>query len=204
MSSSTGINAFTLLTDTIYSYKKHEDESNKWRDSPFKDIRSLQSNNVGGVGETMIQHICDTLNISATINGTKTKQVGGGDGDGIILEKSVEIKTAVEGSTSTSYQHELGEKPWNANYIMFIDISPDCFYLTIFKNFSEEFYKSGNKCHPYFPTKSVTWRKGVGAFKLDTTKKINETNIESTHTFKVSNGVEIGEDLKAFIISKLE
>jgi hypothetical protein len=54
-------------------------------------------------------------------------------------------------------------------------------YITIFKNFSEEFYKKSGlnnkyKCVPYFPTKSITWRKRKGAFKLDTSININEKN----------------------------
>jgi hypothetical protein len=36
----------------------------------------------------------------------------------------VEIKTAHQGSTSSSFQHELGEVPWNGGeYMIFIDIS---------------------------------------------------------------------------------
>ena len=63
-------------------------------------------------------------------------------------------------------------------------------YLTIFKKFDEEFYKSGLKCFPYFPTRKITWRKQSVAFKLDTTEKIND-NIDLN-------------DLKAFILSKIE
>ena len=54
-------------------------------------------------------------------------------------------------------------------------------YITIFPNFTEEFYKksgidSSIKCSPYFPTRSVTWRKLKGAFKLCTSININEKN----------------------------
>lgn len=69
--------------------------------------------------------------------------------------------------------------------MMFIDVSPECIYLTIFKNFDEDFYKSGRKCKPFFPTKSITWRKGCGSFKLDTTIKINEDNIINKYTLKI-------------------
>ena len=106
------------------------------------------------------------------MDGSKTKKLGGGVGDELIINKSSEIKTSHRGSQSTNFQHELGETPWKSEFMIFIDVAPMCIYLTIFKNFDEEFYKSGAKCDPYFPTKSVTWRKGIGAFKLDTTLKI--------------------------------
>ena len=73
----------------------------------------------------------------------------------------------------------------------------------ILLNFDEEFYKSGAKCDPYFPTKSVTWRKGSGAFKLDTTVKINEENIIKGHTFRIDDNIDLNE-LKTFILLNIE
>lgn len=95
--------------------------------------------------------------------------------------KTCEIKTARLGSTGNSFQHELGEDPWKADYMIFFDIAPEKMYITIFENFTQEFYKksgidSTNKCIPYFPTKSITWRKQKGAFKLDTSININDKN----------------------------
>ena len=177
-----------------------ENKNNIWNDSIYKDIIKLQSNNVG---ETFIQKICSYCNINANINGLKTKALGGGCGDGFINNKSVEIKTSYRGCIYPTFQHELGETPWKAEIILFIDIAPDCIYITIFNNFTEEFYKSGNKCIPYFPSKSITWRKGSGAFKLDTTIKINEDNIINGYTFKITQDINILE-LKNFIISKIE
>ena len=110
----------------------------------------------------------------------------------------VEIKTAHQGSTSSSFQHELGEVPWHGGeYMIFIDISPDMMYLTIFKNFDEAIYKSGEKllC---FPTKSVTWRKQKGAFKLDTTVKINEQSVIDGQTIRISPATS-NDDIASFI-----
>lgn len=174
-----------------------------WRDSIYKDIVKLQSNNVGNVGETFIQMICNYCNINANIDGLKTKALGGGIGDGNINNKSIEIKTSYRGSITSTFQHELGETPWKAEIMLFIDISPDCIYITIFNNFTEELYKSGNKCIPYFPTKSITWRKKSGAFKLDTTIKINEDNIIKGYTFKITKDITVN-DIKKFILSKIE
>ena len=193
-----------LFIDLINKQKTKEEKKDIWKDSPYKDLVKLQSNNAGIVGEQYIHHICQKNGISSDVDGSKTKKIGGGKGgDGNVNGKSVEIKTAHQGSTSNNFQHELGEMPWNADYMLFIDIAPFCMYLTIMKNFSEEHYKSGSKCEPYFPSKQVTWRKGKGAFKLDTSVNINETNLEKGFTFKITektNINEIGEYIKSKII----
>jgi len=188
----------TILLDLICKQQNKEKKQNIWESSPYKDIVTLQSNNTGIVGEQFILETCLKSNVSACIDGNKTKQVGGGYGDGIINGKTVEIKTAHQGSTNSNFQHELGECPWKADYVIFIDISPTCFYLTIFKNFDEETYKGGKKCEPYFPTKQVTWRKGTGAFKLDTTVNINEKNIKRGYTMKITETTE-ATDVGKFI-----
>ena len=152
-----------------------------WEDSRWNYISKIENDDVGKAGEKVIQEFCTHSNVPAMIDGLTTKEIGGGIGDGTINGRSVEIKTARLGSGCSSFQHELGEVPWKAEYMLFLDVSPTTFYVTIFPNFSEEFYKkSGNdnslKCGPMFPTKSICWRKGAGAFKLDTTVKINEKN----------------------------
>lgn len=74
--------------------------------------------------------------IKSEIDGSKTKSTG--MGDGLIKGRSVEIKTARLGAfDSKTFQHELGENPWLSDYLIFLDISPNKFYLTIFPNFSE-------------------------------------------------------------------
>jgi hypothetical protein len=187
----------------INKQKQKEEITDIWKNSAYKDLVKLQSNNVGNVGETFIQNICDNCKIDSQVDGSKTKELYGGLGDGLILNKSIEIKTSHRGSTSPSFQHELGETPWKAEFMIFIDVAPMCIYLTIFKNFVETFYKSGAKCDPYFKSKSITWRKGTGAFKLDTTVKINEENILKGHTFRIDSKVCLNE-LKGFILSKIE
>jgi len=192
-----------IFTKNINIQKEKEKARDIWFDSEYKDIVNLQANNAGNVGEKFIQEICEKSNISASIDGSRTKKIGGGLGDGIILGKNIEIKTSHKGSNSSSFQHELGEKPWKSEFMIFIDVEPKNIYVTIFKNFDEEFYKSGNKCEPYFPSKSITWRKKSGAFKLDTTVKINEENISKGYTFKVTKDSTI-DDLKEFIVSNIK
>lgn len=197
------LNVNDIFIEMINIQRNKEIKNDIWNDSNYKDIVKLQSNNVGNVGETFIQIISNYCNIKADIDGLKTKASGGGVGDGIINNKSIEIKTSYRGSIFPTFQHELGENPWKSEIMLFIDIAPDCIYITIFNNFTEDFYKSGNKCIPYFPTKSITWRKGSGAFKLDTTIKINEENIINGYTFKITKDITVN-DLKIFILSKIK
>lgn len=190
--------AHNMLIRIIEEQKNKEDKKDIWKNSPYKDLVKLQSNNVGNVGEELINNICKTTGIDADCNGAKTKQIGGGEGDGVIMGIPVEIKTAHQGSSSSSFQHELGEVPWKGSkYMIFVDISPECIYITIFANFDENTYKSKEKL-PCFPTKAITWRKEKGAFKLDTTVKINEVNVEKGHTLKITSATS-NDTITAFI-----
>lgn len=191
-----------LATDLINKKYEEKEKRNIWSNSKWKNISNLENDDVGRVGEQIIGSICNSAEIESSIDGSKTKQVGGGEGDGIIKEKTVEIKTARLGSTNNSFQHELGEVPWKADFMVFLDISPRKMYITIFPNFTEEFYKksgedSSVKCEPYFPTKSITWRKKVGAFKFDTSIKINEKN---SNTFIINEEADVDySEFKAFV-----
>jgi len=174
-----------LATDIIN--QKHQLKQNRdiWVGSQWKCVNELTNDDVGGVGEEIINMYCKMVGIDSNINGIKTKKIGGGNGDGTIKGKTCEVKCARMGSDGSSFQHELGEVPWNSEFMIFVDISPTQLFITIFPNFTQEFYKisgtdSSNKCNPYFPTKSITWRKQMGNFKLDTTLKINKT---SKYTF---------------------
>lgn len=176
-------NLFLLDAIAIIN-KKLEEKKNIWENCEWGNISKLEKNDVGVVGENIINSHCKNAGIDANIDGTKTKEKGGGSGDGTIKGYTVEIKTACIGTDKkgkeTTFQHDFNGKPWKADYIIFLDISPEKMYVIIFKNWSREFWKKSGrdskiKCGPYFPTKSVTWRyKFTGNFKLDTTVKINE------------------------------
>ena len=186
----------SLFIGLIDAQKKKEEKIDIWKDSKYKNLVKLQSNNAGIVGEIFVKKLCDNCGILAQVDGAKTKKSGGGNGDGYILNRTVEIKTAHQGSTTSSFQHELGENPWSAEFMIFVDISPICIYLTIFDNYNEISYKSETKCIPLFPTKKITQRKKIGAYKLDTSVSINEINVKKKLTLKID------EDTDIFIIKK--
>lgn len=171
-------NVASNIIEQIFEKKR---KRNIWENSKWSHIAELENDDVGKAGEKIIHQFCIHANVPADIDGLKTKEQGGGRGDGIINDKTVEIKTARLSSSGSSFQHELGENPWTADFMIFLDIAPEKMYITIFPNFIEEFYKksgcnSNVKCSPYFPTKSICWRKQKGAFKLDTTLDINNKN----------------------------
>lgn len=139
------------------------------------------------MGEEFICQLCNDVEIPCSIDGTKLK--GKNKGDGVINGRSVEVKTSRQTSSGSNFQHELGENPWDTEFMIFLDVSPTKLYITIFPNFSEEFYKESGqdntkKCEPYFPSRSITWRKQTGNFKLDTTVQLNENN---KYTFIINN-----------------
>ena len=49
----------------VAEQKAKEEEKNIWADSDWKDIATLESNNVGIVGEQFIQRVCDGAGIEA-------------------------------------------------------------------------------------------------------------------------------------------
>jgi len=179
--------------DNQYEEKQKRDI---WKNSEWKHIADLENDDVGKVGEKMINDLCVNAGIPSNIDGSKTKDQKGGDigdgkgeGDGSINGKSVEVKTARWGSSGDSFQHELGETPWGSEYVLFLDVAPDKLYLTLYGNWKEEFYKESGrdskvKCIPYFPSLSICWRKQKGAFKLTTTTKIIK---ENKYTFVIDD-----------------
>jgi len=175
--------------------EKEKDYNLMWKNSEYKLLLSMKPNNIGLIGEKFIEHVCKVNKIDVQITGSTVKNAEIGD---LIKTKTIEIKTALQGSTSPSFQHELGETPWLAEYILFIDISPDSIYLTIFKNFEKDHYMNKKRCDPFFPSKTVTRRKNVGAFKLDTTLKINQSNILNGHTMKFTDNTSF-EEIGKFI-----
>lgn len=187
-----------IFINITKKYKEKEDKITMWDNSDFKPFTTLTSNNRGYVGEDLVNELCSICNVSSNICGTSFKGFGK---DGDINEKSIEIKTAYLGNCG-SFQHELGEEPWKSNYMIFIDVAPNTIFLTIFKNFDEKKYKGDEKLSPYFPTKSITWRKNKGAFKLDTNIKINNECVKNGYSIKITDITN--DELKNFFMNSIK
>lgn len=184
-----------MLRNIVKKFITLQDERNIWKNSQFEGIDRLKIDYVGKIGEQYLHQLLSKLNISNDINGLKNRKVGGGKGDGLINNKYVEIKTARLG-IGNSFQHELGENPWNADFMLFLDISPNDIYLTILPNLTLEEYEMGCK-YSSFPTKKITKRKNKGNFKFDTT--INLLKKNKTNTIIISKKED--EEIKDFIYS---
>ncbi len=63
-----------ILLNIIQQQKQKEDNNDIWKNSPYKDLVKLQSNNIGIVGELLVDNICRISNIDADCNGLKTKK----------------------------------------------------------------------------------------------------------------------------------
>lgn len=190
----------TLLSNIIEEQRCKEEKNDIWTKNFYRDITKLQSNNVGIVGEKLIQNICSHCNVKSHIDGTRMKTRGGGIGDGNIKDKTIEVKTADLGIRGT-FQHELGEHPWKSDYLMFVDIKPESFFLTILKNFTENHYKcKGSKCAPHFPNKTITRRKEQGNFKFDTSVKLNRKSSATIEITKTTTMSELGEFINTLIV----
>lgn len=172
-----------LFIDSIKKVNQKELSKNIWKNSPFKLFKELSIDGKGEVGEIFINEIFNHLNLKCEIMNKKSL---GKCFDALINNKKIEIKTSSLGFTQ-SFQHELGEKPWMADYMLFIDIGLDCIYITLFKNFSEYIYKNKKKLIPIFSNKCITWRKRKGAFKLDTSININELNCKKGYSVKLDS-----------------
>lgn len=172
----------------------------KWRYGIYKGIDGMKANTVGVTGERIVQLLCDRVGIAATIDGTKTRRRCGGCGDGTINGYTVEIKTARKGVSGT-YQHELGEHPWKADKLIFIDIDRDQCWLSIMSNFTKAYYLvHKRKATPYF-NKMITRRKEScpetsGAYRLTLTDSDLMGN--SMNTVRINQSMSDSE-LRTFI-----
>ena len=176
--------AFNIAAEVLANKdeaRKRRIASEGWKDSVFGCIQNFQPDDTGTAGEIIIQQLNQACNIKSDIDGKKTK--GKNAGDGTIYGKSCEIKACR--LANRHFQHELGLTPWMTEFMILVNIAPEKLYVTIFKNFTQEFYKEsgkskrGNaavKCAPAFPTRKITWRGGKGAFKLCTTPANNESS----------------------------
>ena len=184
------------LATIVDDLRKVQHQADIWEDSPYGPIKDLYPNNVGLVGERLLQHCLILTNIPGQIHG-----VPGGIGDGNIRGETVEVKTARQGNSGPVFQHELGCTPWLAKYMCFIDISPVGFYLTIFSNNSEPQYKVDRPIFSLFPSKKITHRSGGnGDFKFDTTVSLNNQNHTAGRALFVT-GQTTAEQVRAYIDS---
>jgi len=180
---------FGILNKLINEQYNKELKTSKWNNCKFYKLNTLKSNNVGIIGEQFLSECCKQNSIKSNIDGSKTKQKGGGYGDGIIKGKSIEIKMARLGVSNT-FQYELGEHPWKTDYIALIGTTPtNIIYLSLIKNFNENYYNSPRRrVTPYF-NRAITKRKeggeNAGNFKLTLSEQRCKDSVSSKYSIEI-------------------
>jgi hypothetical protein len=168
-----------------------QNSSNEWHSSTLESINDLKPDYAGKVGEHLIQQLC----VNGTIKCEYTEDKNSTDGtyDLKINDKKVEIKTARLG-VNASFQHET-LKTDGYDYILFVDITPDYFYITLLPRFDmkERHPIIGRKPHP---------RKGTSdVFKLDFGESNIKRSIVAGTSLKVDATVSM-ESVVSFLNAK--
>lgn len=152
-----------------------QNDSNEWHGSVLESINELKPDYAGKVGEHLIKRLCANGSIQCEYSEDKNSKDG--TYDAIVNNKKVEVKTARLG-VNGSFQHET-LKTDGYDYMLFIDITPNYYYLTIFPRFSmkERHPIIGRTPHP---------RKGTSdVFKLDFGESNIKRCIESGSAIKI-------------------
>ena len=162
-----------------------QNDSNQWHSSTLESINDLKPDYAGKVGEHFIQQLCATGVVQCEYD----EDVNSKDGtyDVKINAKKVEIKTARLG-VQGAFQHETLKKD-GYDYLLFIDITPNHFYITIIPRFdmTTRHPLIGRTPHP---------RKGTSdVFKFD----FGESNIERCIAAGVSMKVDVNTSMEAVV-----
>lgn len=160
-------------------YKIYETNDNKWKDSPLEILDKLKIDHSGKVGELLVEYYCKYGNINYIYSDKDNTQLY----DIIIKQKKVEIKTAKLGKHK-SFQHEKLHNN-GYDYMLFIDITPYYYYLTILPRFDLSIKSEliGRKAHLRKHTTNI--------FKLDFNEKNLTSLIDKGFSIKISKNTEI-------------
>ena len=125
----TPLNLFKKIIDDEY---KKQELHNNWTGSNYDIINLLKNEHSGKTGEKMVSQLCIHNNIDSKYD----EDINSKDGtyDIMIQNKKVEIKTARVG-LSGSFQHE-NLRNGGSDYYLFIDVTPQYYYLTIIPHFN--------------------------------------------------------------------
>lgn len=151
-----------------------------WAGSPFYTINQLKPDHSGKVGELFVKRLCDSLEVACDYNEDINDQ-DDGTYDVVLNGKRVEIKTARLGKQK-GFQHE-SLRADGCDYYLFLDITPDCFYITVCEKFDM------TKQHPVLGRKPHL-RKGTSdVYKLDFSEANLQKGIRHRITLQVTPDV---------------
>lgn len=123
---------FSVLLDESIKEAK-ERSTNVWEDSPFKPIADLTNDERGYWGEALLHKLISYYFPGIPLQWDKNANTSNVDGiyDMIINLLKTEVKTALEGSNTKSFQHEniYAKRVWDR--LVLIDVIPTGVYFTI-------------------------------------------------------------------------
>ena len=168
-----------------------QNDSNQWHGSTLESINDLKPDYAGKVGELFLKQLCAAGGVQCLYD----EDVNSKDGtyDAIVNGKKVEIKTARLG-VQGAFQHETLKKD-GYDYLLFIDITPNYFYITVLPRFDMTMKHPliGRTPHP---------RKGTSdVFKFDFAESNIERCIAAGVSMKVSADSSM-EAVMAFVTTK--
>lgn len=181
-----------LLRDIGEEIATRQSDSD-WVGSPFAAINHLKPDHSGKVGELFVKRMCDGLGVSCVYNEDINDQ-DDGTYDVLLNGKRVEIKTARLGKQK-GFQHE-SLRASGCDYYMFLDITAECFYVTVCEKFDMSLQHAvlGRKPH---------LRKGASdVYKLDFGEANLLKGIAAGITLKVTNEVTM-EQVAAFLAAQV-
>lgn len=165
----------SILRKVLKKELHQQSRESDWFGAEFEDIRKLQIDSRGQIGERFIANVLQELGHKVTFSNVTDPRNKQWDLE-VDGEIKLEIKTASRGLNSKTFQHENLDKNRLYDAILLLDIAPDAIYISMYSQ--AEFPWS--KCHR---------RKDSIYYKYDTTVKRLEDNgkrIATLAEFKVA------------------
>lgn len=142
--------------------------NNKWQDSPFAALVGPSNDERGYWGELLIYRLLTHYFPGIPLFWDKNSNTGNEDGvyDLIFKQKKTEIKTAFEGTTTNTFQHEniYAKKVWER--LLLLDIIPTGLFFSVeTKDSMVEVFN--NEQHPVWKKKGTLRDSQTDKWKFD-------------------------------------
>ena len=188
--------AIETFTNIITEQQNKQARGGMWSKGHYSSIDTLKPDYSGKAGELLAKSLCEKLGIDYDYDEDTVDQ-DDGTYDITIKGFLVEIKTARIGGHGDNFQHE-SLRDYGCDYFMFIDVTPNNFYLSIFPSdfsFTEK--------HPIFGRTPHRRKGSAGIYKLDFGLGTLERGIKTGVTLKVDDDTT-DDDIKDFINERLQ
>lgn len=180
------------ITNLIHNFYEENKKESAWENSPFKEIKLLENDKTGELGEKIASNVFNSLKYNIQED-TSTKTIrADGHYDLKVENKRVEIKTSCY---SHSFQHEPLYREDLCDIVIFIDFYYDKFFITIVKNSD---LPLGRKSIIFGAKKGTLRKNKDDGYKLDFSLKLLQKLKENkvSESFKASNSIK---DISLFI-----